>query len=62
MLIQHHRDILAELSAAGADYLLVGAFAIAVHDGRPKDLADVAWLEDSKMDDPEGPAHQETRS
>jgi hypothetical protein len=29
MLIQHYRDILAELSAAGADYLLIGAFALA---------------------------------
>jgi hypothetical protein len=31
MLIQHYRDILQELSAAEADFLLVGAFAIAVH-------------------------------
>jgi hypothetical protein len=31
MLIPHYRDILHELSAAEADYLLVGAFAIAVH-------------------------------
>ena len=32
MLIQHYRDILGELSAAEADFLLVGAFAIAVHE------------------------------
>jgi hypothetical protein len=31
MLLQHYRDILRELSAAEADFLLVGAFAIAVH-------------------------------
>lgn len=31
MLIQHYRDILAELSAAGAEYLVVGGFAIAAH-------------------------------
>jgi hypothetical protein len=31
MLIQHYRDILAELSAAGAEYLVVGGFAVAAH-------------------------------
>jgi hypothetical protein len=31
MLIPHYRDILRELSAAEVDYLLVGAFAVAVH-------------------------------
>jgi hypothetical protein len=31
MLIAHYRDILRELSAARAEYLLVGAFAMAVH-------------------------------
>ena len=31
MLIPHSRDILAELSAGEVDYLLVGAFAVAVH-------------------------------
>jgi hypothetical protein len=31
MLIQHYRDILAELSAAGAEYLVVDGFAIAAH-------------------------------
>jgi hypothetical protein len=31
MLIQHYKDILAELSAAGAEYLVVGGFAIAAH-------------------------------
>lgn len=31
MLIPHYKDILRELSAAEADFLLVGAFAIAVH-------------------------------
>lgn len=31
MLLPHYRDILHELSAAEADFLLVGAFAIAVH-------------------------------
>lgn len=31
MLIKHYRDILAELSAAGAEYLVVVGFAIAAH-------------------------------
>lgn len=31
MLIPHYRDILVELSAAEVEYLLVGAFAVAVH-------------------------------
>ena len=31
MLIPHYRDILLELSAAEVEYLLVGAFAVAVH-------------------------------
>jgi hypothetical protein len=32
MLIPHYRDVLSELSAAGAEYLLVGAFAMAAHE------------------------------
>jgi hypothetical protein len=44
MLIQHYRDILAELSAAGADYLLVGAFALAVH-AYPRATGDIdLWI------------------
>lgn len=31
MLLPHYRDILSELSAEGAEYLLVGAFAMAVY-------------------------------
>ncbi|MFL5540032.1 MAG: nucleotidyltransferase [Longimicrobiaceae bacterium] len=44
MLIQHYRDILDELSAAGADYLLVGAFALAVHE-YPRATGDIdLWV------------------
>lgn len=43
-------EILSALSAAGADYLVVGGFAVAAHGnpraaGRPKDLADLVWIE-----------------
>ncbi|HEX2190298.1 MAG TPA: hypothetical protein VHG51_15425 [Longimicrobiaceae bacterium] len=31
MLLADYREMLSELSAAGAEYLLVGAFALAVH-------------------------------
>ena len=31
MLNKDYRDILSELSAAGAEYLLVGAYALASH-------------------------------
>ncbi|HEX5725921.1 MAG TPA: hypothetical protein VFX98_10685 [Longimicrobiaceae bacterium] len=44
MLIPHYRDILAELSAAGADYLLVGAFAMAVYE-IPRATGDIdLWI------------------
>jgi hypothetical protein len=44
MLIQHYRDILVELLAAGADYLLVGSFAIAVHE-YPRATGDIdLWI------------------
>jgi hypothetical protein len=44
MLIPHYRDILAELSAAEADFLLVGAFAIAVHE-YPRATGDIdLWI------------------
>ena len=93
MLNPDYRDILSELSGAGADFLVVGAFAMAAHQmpratgdldiwirpdapnarrvwtalarfgapvaditwhllvnkraaGRPKDLADAAWIEE----------------
>jgi hypothetical protein len=44
MLIQHYRDILAELSAAGAEYLVVGGFAIAAH-VLPRSTGDIdVWV------------------
>ena len=44
MLIQHYRDILAELSAAGAEYLVVGGFAIAAH-VEPRSTGDIdVWV------------------
>jgi hypothetical protein len=44
MLIPDYRDILAELSAAEADYLLVGAFALAVHE-MPRATGDIdLWV------------------
>jgi hypothetical protein len=47
-------EILSELSAAGVEFIVVGAFAVAAHgtprvtgDGteRPKDLVDLRWIE-----------------
>ena len=87
MMNPHFSEMLSELSGAGVDYIVVGAFAIAAHGlagidgvsfdeawprrliaklgsasapvlslvdlaankraaGRPKDLADLAWIED----------------
>ena len=44
MLLPHYRDILRELSAAEADFLLVGAFAIAVHQ-YPRATGDIdLWI------------------
>jgi hypothetical protein len=44
MLIPHYRDILSELSAAGAEYLLVGAFAMAAHE-LPRATGDIdLWI------------------
>jgi len=40
MLNPDYRDILSELSAAGADFLLVGAYALAVH-GLPRATGDL---------------------
>jgi hypothetical protein len=71
MMNPHFAEMLSALSAAGADYLVVGAFAVAAHGNpratgdidiwvrpsrenaarvlaalRPKDLVDLAWIED----------------
>ncbi len=44
MLIQDYRDMLAELAAAEADYLLVGAFAMAAH-VEPRATGDIdLWI------------------
>jgi hypothetical protein len=44
MLLPHYRDILDELSAAGADYLLVGSFAMAAHE-MPRATGDIdLWI------------------
>jgi hypothetical protein len=44
MLIQHYRDILAELSAAEAEYLLIGAFAVATY-VEPRTTGDIdLWV------------------
>jgi hypothetical protein len=44
MLIPHYRDILSELSVAGAEYLLVGAFAMAAHE-LPRATGDIdLWI------------------
>jgi hypothetical protein len=52
MLNPDYRDMLSALFEEGAEFLLVGAFAMAAHGlpratGRAKDLADLAWLEDA---------------
>ena len=47
------RDMLSALCAEKAEFLIVGAYALAAYGhprakkvmGRPQDLADVAWLE-----------------
>jgi predicted nucleotidyltransferase len=43
-------EMLSELSAAGVEYLVVGAFVVDLaankrSAGRPKDLVDLAWIE-----------------
>jgi hypothetical protein len=38
-LNQHFAEILSELSAAGVEYLIVGAYAVAAHGNRRVDLA-----------------------
>jgi hypothetical protein len=44
MLIQHYRDILAELAVANAEYLLVGAFAMAAY-VEPRATGDIdLWI------------------
>jgi hypothetical protein len=43
MLNPDYRDILSGLNAAGADYLLVGAYALAVH-GLPRATGDIDIL------------------
>jgi hypothetical protein len=44
MLIPHYRDILAELLAGQAEFLLVGAYAIAVHE-YPRATGDIdLWI------------------
>lgn len=52
-LSQHYRDLPICLADTGAEFLLVGGWALALHGhgrgkraaGRAKDLADVEWLE-----------------
>lgn len=44
MLIPHYRDILAELSAAGADFMVVGAYALASY-VEPRSTGDIdIWI------------------
>ena len=43
MLNPDYRDMLSALSAAGAEYLVVGAYALAAHG--PNDVLGAKWLE-----------------
>ena len=38
---QHFAEILSELSAAGAEYIVVGAFAVGAH-GNPRATGDIS--------------------
>jgi hypothetical protein len=45
----HFRDILSALSAAGAEFLVVGAYALAAH-GRPRATGDIdIWVRPSEQ-------------